>query len=79
MKLTKKNMTKFDFVAKKIFFFSMIALVLTVAFVLPLSKSIEDKCYELNKDVQSLEIEKTVLINDLQEIENPTTTMKNED
>ena len=78
MKLTKKHMTKFDFFAKKMFFFTMLALILTVAFVMPLSKSMEDKCIELTNEVQSLENEKTVLIRDIEEIENPTTEMKND-
>ena len=76
MKLTKKHMTKFDFIAKKIFFFTMLALVLTVAFVLPLKNSINSKCDELLNEVQSLEVNRTVLLNDLNELDNPTTEMK---
>lgn len=76
MKLTKKHMTKFDFIAKKIFFFTMLALVLTVAFVLPLKNSINSKCDELLSEVQSLEVNRTVLLNDLNELDNPTTEMK---
>ena len=79
MKLTKKNMTKFDFLAKRIFFFTMACLILTVAFVIPFSKKLENDCLELSKEVQTLENDKTVLIRDLEEIENPTTVMKNED
>ena len=76
MKLTKKHMTKFDFIAKKIFFFTMLALVLTIAFVLPLKNSINSKCDELLSEVQSLEVNRTVLLNDLNELDNPTTEMK---
>lgn len=76
MKLTKKHMTKFDFIAKKIFFFTMLSLVLTVAFVLPLKNSINSKCDELLSEVQSLEVNRTVLLNDLNELDNPTTEMK---
>lgn len=76
MKLTKKHMTKFDFIAKKIFFFTMLSLVLTVAFVLPLKNSINSKCDELINEVQSLEVNRTVLLNDLNELDNPTTEMK---
>lgn len=79
MKLTKKHMTKFDFVAKKIFVFTMLALVLTIAFVLPLKNSINTKCDELVNEVQSLEVNKDVLLKDLEEIDNPTTEMKNDD
>lgn len=78
MKLTKKHMTKFDFIAKKIFFFTMLALVLTIAFVLPLKNSINSKCDELLSEVQSLEVNRTVLLNDLNELDNPTTEMKND-
>ena len=78
MKLTKKHMTKFDFIAKKIFFFTMLSLVLTVAFVLPLKNSINSKCEELVSEVQSLEVNRTVLLNDLNELDNPTTEMKND-
>lgn len=78
MKLTKKHMTKFDFIAKKIFFLTMLALVLTVAFVLPLKNSINSKCEELVSEVQSLEVNRTVLLNDLNELDNPTTEMKND-
>lgn len=78
MKLTKKHMTKFDFIAKKIFFFTMLSLVLTVAFVLPLKNSINSKCDELLSEVQSLEVNRTVLLNDLNELDNPTTEMKND-
>ena len=78
MKLTKKHMTKFDFIAKKIFFFTMLALVLTIAFVLPLKNSINSKCDELLNEVQSLEVNRTVLLNDLNELDNPTTEMKND-
>ena len=78
MKLTKKHMTKFDFIAKKIFFFTMVALVLTIAFVLPLKNSINSKCDELLSEVQSLEVNRTVLLNDLNELDNPTTEMKND-
>lgn len=76
MKLTKKHMTKFDFIAKKIFFFTMLSLVLTFAFVLPLKNSINSKCDELLNEVQSLEVNRTVLLNDLNELDNPTTEMK---
>ena len=76
MKLTKKHMTKFDFIAKKIFFFTMLSLVLTVAFVLPLKNSINSKCDELLSEVQSLEVNRTVLLNDINELDNPTTEMK---
>ena len=78
MKLTKKHMTKFDFIAKKIFFFTMLSLVLTIAFVLPLKNSINSKCDELLNEVQSLEVNRTVLLNDLNELDNPTTEMKND-
>ena len=78
MKLTKKHMTKFDFIAKKIFFFTLLALVLTIAFVLPLKNSINSKCDELLSEVQSLEVNRTVLLNDLNELDNPTTEMKND-
>ena len=78
MKLTKKHMTKFDFIAKKIFFFTMLALVLTIAFVLPLKNSINSKCDELLSEFQSLEVNRTVLLNDLNELDNPTTEMKND-
>ena len=78
MKLTKKHMTKFDFIAKKIFFFTMLALVLTIEFVLPLKNSINSKCDELLSEVQSLEVNRTVLLNDLNELDNPTTEMKND-
>ena len=78
MKLTKKHMTKFDFIAKKIFFFTMLALVLTISFVLPLKNSINSKCDELLSEVQSLEVNRTVLLNDLNELDNPTTEMKND-
>ena len=61
MKLTKKHMTKFDFVAKRIFFFTMLGLVLTIAFVLPLKGSLTTKCNDLVIEVQSLENDKTVL------------------
>jgi hypothetical protein len=79
MKLTKKHMTKFDFIAKKIFVFTMLSLVLTIAFLLPLKNSINAKCDELINEVQSLQVDKSVLLNDLNEIDNPTTLMKNED
>lgn len=79
MKLTKKHMTKFDFVAKKIFFFTVLGLVLTIAFVLPLKSSLDTRCEELRQEVQSLENNKTVLVRDLEELDNPTTVMKNED
>ena len=78
MKLTKKHMTKFDFIAKKIFFFTMLALALTIAFVLPLKNSINSKCDELLSEVQYLEVNRTVLLNDLNELDNPTTEMKND-
>ena len=78
MRLTKKHMTKFDFIAKKIFFFTMLSLVLTIAFVLPLKNSINSKCDELLNEVQSLEVNRTVLLNDLNELDNPTTEMKND-
>ncbi len=79
MKLTKKHMTKFDFVAKKIFFFTVLGLVLTIAFVLPLKSSLDNRCEELKQEVQSLENNKTVLVRDLEELDNPTTVMKNDD
>ena len=79
MKLTKKHMTKFDFVAKRIFFFTMLGLVLTIAFVLPLKGSLTTKCNDLVSEVQTLENNKTVLIRELDEIENPSVLMKNED
>lgn len=79
MKLTKKNMTKFDFIAKKVFLFTMIGLVLTIAFILPLKASLDSNCVELANEVQTLENNKAVLLKDLQEIENPTVVMKNED
>ena len=79
MKLTKKHMTKFDFVAKKIFFFTVLGLVLTIAFVLPLKSSLDTRCEELRQEVQSLENNKTVLVRDLEELDNPTTVMKNDD
>lgn len=79
MKLTKKHMTKFDFVAKKIFFFTVLGLVLTIAFVLPLKSSLDTRCEELKQEVQSLENNKTVLVRDLEELDNPTTVMKNDD
>ena len=71
-------MNHFDFIAKKIFFFTMLSLVLTVAFVLPLKNSINSKCDELLSEVQSLEVNRTVLLNDLNELDNPTTEMKND-
>lgn len=79
MKLTKKHMTKFDFVAKRIFFFTMLGLVLTIAFVLPLKGSLTTKCNDLVSEVQSLENDKTVLLRELEEIETPSVVMKNED
>ena len=79
MKLTKKHMTKFDFVAKRIFFFTMIGLVLTIAFVLPLQGSLTTKCNDLVNEVQTLENDKTVLLRELEEIETPTVVMKNDD
>ena len=79
MKLTKKNMTKFDFLAKRIFFFTMIGLVLTIAFVIPLKSSLNTKCDDLINHVQALENNKTVLLRELEEIETPTVVMKNED
>ncbi|MBQ9730990.1 MAG: hypothetical protein IJV94_02530 [Bacilli bacterium] len=79
MKLTKKHMTKFDFIAKKIFLFTVLGLVLTIAFVLPLKSSLDTRCEELTQEVQTLENNKTVLVRDLEEIDNPTTVMKNED
>ena len=79
MKLTKKHMTKFDFTAKRIFVFTMLGLVLTIAFVLPLKNSLNTKCDELISDVQTLENDKTFLLRDLEEIENPSVLMKNED
>ena len=79
MKLTKKHMTKFDFIAKKIFLFTVLGLVLTIAFILPLKSSLDTRCEELTQEVQTLENNKTVLVRDLEEIDNPTTVMKNED
>ena len=79
MKLTKKHMTKFDFIAKRIFFFTMLGLVLTIAFVLPLKSSLTNECNDLINEVQTLENNKTVLIRELEEIENPSVVMKAED
>ena len=79
MKLKKKNMTKFDYIARKIFGVSMVALALTLAFLLPVTAKLQDNVNALNKEVQTLENEKSVLLNDLAELENPTQVMENED
>lgn len=75
MKLKKKNLTKFDYFARRFFMATIALLVCSVAFLLPLASQMEEKCIEIKNEVQALENEKSVLLRDLVELETPTTTM----
>jgi hypothetical protein len=53
-KLVKKNMTKFDYVAKRLGIFGVCLLILSMAVVLPISANISSTNKNISVEIQEL-------------------------
>ncbi len=78
MKLRKKNMRHFDYLARIIFCASVVLFVLAFVFVQPRTKELKAGNYLLTNEIQQLSTRNATLEREIDELLNPTTTMLND-
>ena len=64
-KLTKRNMTKFDYKARKLGILGCVLAVLSLAVILPISSNVSNENVALNDEIQELTTDDdTIVINE---------------
>lgn len=58
-KLVKRNMTKFDYKARKLGLFGLIVIGITLSVGLPVAKSLSDLNMNLNNEIKAIQNEAT--------------------